>query len=192
MKVAKPVNRQQLVNAIAAAEANGPLTNRQALYGAVAERYNVACGPTQSSQWITSSIVLLRIKEWGLSVKTPVGKRGRPAGCAIPRKLDDQGNPIPRKRKGRKASETNLNAMREGEFVGEQYKGLLQRIENGSLTARVKANCLTCAGFMRTEIANCGCTGCPLWDVRPYQNGAVSDATETEEVAENSELVNVG
>lgn len=176
-KTPKPVNRQRLAEAIAAAEANGPLTNRQTLYAAVCERYNVACGPSASSQWITPSVVLLRIKEWGMTVKTPIGKRGRPAGCKIAPRLDANGNPIARqKRKGRKASAANLEAMRQGEFKGSSYEGLLTRIENGSLTARIKANCLACAGFDRSEVKHCGVTSCPLWDVRPYRESTSNNS----------------
>lgn len=181
-KTAKPVNRQRLAQAIADAEAQGPLTNRQTLYAACAERYNVACGATCPKDWITPSIVLLRIQEWQMSVKTPVGKRGRPAGTKIAPKLDANGNPLPRAtRKSRKASAANLEAMKSGEFASPSYEGLLTRIENGSLTARIKANCLACAGFDRSEIKNCGVTSCPLWDVRPFRthapSGLESDAT---------------
>lgn len=169
-KTAKSVNRQRLAQAIADAEAEGPLTNRQTLYAAVCERYNVACGVGASREWITPSIVLLRIQEWGMTVKTPIGKRGRPAGSKIPQKLDENGQPIARKRRqGRKASAANLNAMREGEFSSASFDGLLAKIANGSLTARIKANCLACAGFDRSEIKHCGVTSCPLWDVRPFQ-----------------------
>jgi hypothetical protein len=183
VKVAKPVNRQQLVNAIAQAESSGPLTNRQALYALACEAYNIAAGASNPKLWITPSIVLLRVKEWNLAVSTPVGKRGRQPGSTIPRKLDEHGNPIPRaQRKGRRASKTNMGAMRAGEFRGEQYQGLLTRIENGSLTARIKANCLACAGFVTAEVANCGCTGCPLWDVRPFQSPKGLEAAAPENV----------
>lgn len=168
-KVAKPVNRQRLAEAIASAEAEGPLANRQMLYGAVAERYNIACGATCPKDWITPSIVMLRISEWQMTIKTPVGKRGRPIGSKIPQKLDENGQPIRRNRKGRKASAENMAAMREGEFSSTSYDGLMARIESGSLTARIKANCLACAGFVREEVKHCGVTSCPLWDVRPFQ-----------------------
>lgn len=176
-KTPKPVNRQRLAQAIEATEANGPLVNRQTLYASVCERYNIACGPSASSQWITPSIVLLRIQEWQMSVKTPIGKRGRPVGSKIAPRLDENGNPLPRKRRtGRKASKENLEAMRGGEFKGSSYEGLLQRIENGSLTARIKANCLACAGFVRDEVKNCQCISCPLWDVRPYKESTSNNS----------------
>lgn len=181
MKVQKAVNRTILTESIKAAEENGPLSNRQLLYGAVAERYNLAIGPNSPKLWVTPSIVLLRIAEWQLKVKTPKGQRGRPKGTKLPPKLDVEGNPIKRVRKGRKASDTNMNAMRAGEFAGPQYQGLLSRIANGSLTARIKANCLACAGFVREEIKHCQCTACPLWDVRPYRTQTPSGLNESSE-----------
>jgi len=181
----KQVNRQRLAQAIADAEANGPLVNRSVLYASVAERYNVACG-VKGNEYITPSIVMLRINEWNMSIKTPVGKRGRPAGSKMPQKLDSEGNPLPRAtRKSRKASPENLNAMKRGEFSGDQYQGLLARIENGSLTARIKANCLSCAGFVREEVKNCQCVGCPLWDVRPFRGSPSTLEDDTSETILN-------
>jgi len=67
-RAAVQVNRQDLENAIKMVEANGPLKNRSALHDAVSEAMN--------DPKITPSVVLGRIKEWNLDVKTPLGRRG--------------------------------------------------------------------------------------------------------------------
>lgn len=34
----------------------------------------------------------------------------------------------------------------------------------------IKAKCLDCSGFQRTEVRDCTITTCSLWLVRPYQS----------------------
>ena len=38
----------------------------------------------------------------------------------------------------------------------------------------LKAKCLDCACYQTEEIKNCQSVTCPLWRVRPYQNGQAS------------------
>lgn len=50
----------------------------------------------------------------------------------------------------------------------------------GSRTAGIKAFCLDCVGFQRSDITNCTALACPLWPYRPYQGGDEdTDATES-------------
>ena len=64
--------------AITTVEAKGPLSNRGVLFAAVTDEYNKKNKEAQ----ITVQITGLRMNEWNLldTLKTPKGKRGRPAG----------------------------------------------------------------------------------------------------------------
>ncbi len=42
-------------------------------------------------------------------------------------------------------------------------------IDGKSKSAAVKAKCLDCSCWQRTEIANCSVDICPLWLYRPYR-----------------------
>ena len=66
-KPAAPVNRRDLENAIGVVEADGPLKNRSLLYAEVSKAMN--------DPKITPSVVLSRITDWHLTVKTPFGKK---------------------------------------------------------------------------------------------------------------------
>lgn len=43
-------------------------------------------------------------------------------------------------------------------------------IDGKSKAAAVKAKCLDCCCWQRTEIADCLVDTCPLWPYRPYRN----------------------
>lgn len=73
-KVAFIVDRAKLEQAVQTAESNGPISTRSELYKRVSDLYNNDSPP----KVITSSVVALRLKDWNISLKTPVGKRGRP------------------------------------------------------------------------------------------------------------------
>lgn len=72
----KKIDRPKLEQAIKQAEKDGPLKNRGELWVAAANIYNDMDVP----ETLTHSVVYLRVKEWKIEVKTPVGKRGRAAG----------------------------------------------------------------------------------------------------------------
>jgi hypothetical protein len=175
------VNRQLLVSSIAEAEKNGPLINRITLSNKVAEIYN----SKTDSEMITHSVVTLRIKEWSLTVKTPVGKRGRAAGIAL---TDEQKAAMKNGRKGGRAAKFAKNEDIQKSFdlmyqrFDSTYKGLVDRAKAGSLKAAVKLHCLDCSNFQPNEVKNCVCNYCPLYPFRPYQTSNVSTTTEELEV----------
>lgn len=74
------VSEECLKNAVAVVEANGPLTNRDSLYKAVEAEYN----KNNPEATITKSVVVLRISEFKIPLKTLVGKKGRPAKVGKP------------------------------------------------------------------------------------------------------------
>lgn len=73
-KRAVEVDKKIFLQCVEDAESNGARSNRNDLYAAVSELYNETENVPAN---ITPSVVLLRIKEWGVKVKTPIGKRGR-------------------------------------------------------------------------------------------------------------------
>lgn len=111
---------------------------------------------------ISPSIVLLRIKEFGLQPKTPKGKRGRQPGVKLSK---DQKRAMQAGRSKKK--NFDVSAMRKN--FPASYKGLLDKVSAGSYAATVKGKCLDCVQFQKSEITNCTCVSCPLWHVRPYQ-----------------------
>ena len=50
-------------------------------------------------------------------------------------------------------------------------RGCLNRAFSGSggRANAIKAMCLTCVGYDRSEITNCTGFACPLWKYRPFQ-----------------------
>ena len=73
------VDKEKMVAALAAVEKDGPLGNRGLLYRAVADEYN-RLGPPKE---ISFSVVMARLEDWKLELKTPMGRRGRVAGTVI-------------------------------------------------------------------------------------------------------------
>lgn len=69
------VNETNFKLAVLLAEQNGPLNNRNALYEEVIKHYNAV-----EQNHIKACLVPLRLAEFKIEVKTPVGQRGRPAG----------------------------------------------------------------------------------------------------------------
>ncbi len=75
--MAKPrfvVNQEVLTEIVNTLEIGGGMTNRNTLYKAAEKLYNTA----NPNATISSSVIGLRIKEYGMTLKTPIGKRGRP------------------------------------------------------------------------------------------------------------------
>ena len=57
------------------------------------------------------------------------------------------------------------------EQIPDSYKlNYKKAVERKSRAAAVKAKCLDCCCWQRTEIVACQADTCPLWAYRPYQN----------------------
>lgn len=55
--------------------------------------------------------------------------------------------------------------------IPQAYRGIYKKALAGkSLAAIVKAKCLDCTNWQRTEITLCPCYSCPMWLRRPYQS----------------------
>jgi hypothetical protein len=56
-----------------------------------------------------------------------------------------------------------------------KYRPAYRRAVKGkSLRAAVNAFCLECCGWQSSEVTRCTDPGCPLYAVRPYQDGSGS------------------
>jgi hypothetical protein len=190
-RTAVKVDRIKLVSAINEVEKNGPFRTRTKLYDRAAREYNSSVSDT--SLEITPSIVMLRIKEFNLTVKTPIGQRGRRSGV----KMTDEHKALlaagrkNRVKGGRKAKFEKNPQIRAAlvdlkEKTPESYVSLVEKIAAGSMRAAVRLNCLQCSNYQRVEIKECNCTGCPMFAFRPYQNSV--DEAEPEEIVVSEEI----
>lgn len=175
MKARRPVDINLFKQAIETVEKNGPLKNRTALYNAVTSFYNTN---TKESK-ITTSIVLLRINEWGLSVKTPKGERGD--GLRLLRDIKTE----PRIKEIDSDYVVNLKNI-----YPPKYHKKCERAEN-SRVAAIHLKCLDCCALQIREIAHCEMKECSLWLFRPYKakdNGEIVELIDSE--IEPTEIIN--
>jgi len=147
------IDKFQLMTIINRVENANTFTTRNALAEAVAAEFPLD---------ISSAVILLRIKEFGIEPKTPKGKRGRPAGIGLSTTQKDK------MQAGRKKKVIGNIAEMKKDFP-ESRHGLIDRVGKGSKTAALKAMCLSCVQFQTKEITNCTCISCPIWGFRPYQ-----------------------
>lgn len=53
---------------------------------------------------------------------------------------------------------------------------LFQKAAKGkSRASAIKCFCLSCVGFVKSDVKSCTGTGCPLYVYRPYQKGLVDE-----------------
>lgn len=168
-RIKKNINRKSLEQAIKQAEKDGPLTNRGELWKAAADIYN-----ENNKEKITHSVVYLRVNEWEIEVKTPVGKRGRAGG---PMSKETK-NKIAESRKNRKSKSKKFESSEDAQQHFEElrkntpkrFHPLIALIAKGSRTAAVKLNCLQCCGYATKEVRFCLSRKiCSMWLFRPYQ-----------------------
>ena len=164
------INRKKFEKAIKQAEKDGPLSNRSELWEKVAAIYNQMDVPDPLSH----SVVYLRVKEWEITVKTPVGKCGRAAGPMT----DEQKAKIAESRKNRKSKAEKFSSDEDAQAhfenlkknTPERFWTLIDKIAKGSRTAAVKLNCLQCMGFVTKDVKTCTASKiCSMWLFRPYQ-----------------------
>lgn len=172
------VDRSALEKAIARAEVSGPLSSRNKLWQAAAELYNKG-----AEHHITSTVVYLRVKEWGLACKTPAGASvgrgelsaeqrqamaaGRARAAATPRKSRED------KLKGHSDFARHAEALRN--VTPRTFKTLVEKALKGSTPARIKLHCLQCMGYSRKDVGGCTSPGCEWWLARPYQRDDEDD-----------------
>lgn len=170
------INECMLKRIIQQCEAAKPYTARSALYEDVSSAYNLENRVNSTGlKDINQQLVYLRVKELNIDLKTPVGKRGRSAGCVI-----NTGIKVPRadkiaKDKGAQVVLANLRKELKTKYINDnkdnsRFLPLVTKIEQGSMKAAIKLMCLQCSDYDTKEVAMCQCTTCPLHILRPYKN----------------------
>jgi hypothetical protein len=187
-RIKAEVDKAKLQAAINKAEANGPLANRLALWKAAIAIYNADGVPVQ----INTTVAYLRFVEMGLTCVTPVGKKGRqgPMTDELKAKMKEARAAAPRLSRATKMAaipdaQKHFDAM--AAVTPSQYKGLLERVKKGSLTAAIKLMCVQCMGFEKKHVWDCRGFTCPMYLHRPYRKAdeADKDAGEAEVVLED-------
>lgn len=179
-----PVDRNLLTQIIVDLENKQEFKNLSHLYIAVSDEYNK--NPVKP---ITNSIVMLRILEWEIPVKTQKGKKGN-SNIGMTRK----GPRLKRSEKFAKDpkfaevfNELRKSVKRNG---GERFLPLVNRAEKGSLKAAVQLHCLDCCAYQTKEVKNCSSYICPQWAFRPYQK-ITEEALEVDDTAEFAEETDI-
>lgn len=124
---------------------------------------------------LTAQVAMLRAKEMGLAVLTPLGKKGAPAG--VSRK--QSGLTLSRRMPLQMVS-SDEQKMRH---VAGRHSHLVDKVKRGNIRSAVKLHCITCSGGSKVEVRNCPITHCALYCFRPYQKDSVlvSSSSDTEE-----------
>lgn len=143
------IEKVDLDAALKLAESTKTWPNHNQLFKHLAEQFG--CAPI---------IIRNRILDFGLTMKTEKGKKGRTAG-------DGAGFLGPRKRKG-KANDYKiaLNMV----FAQDGMSKRVDSASKGSLKSAVALKCYDCAGFSKREVGLCTIVSCPLWAYRPWVN----------------------
>lgn len=174
MRVAKAVDRPLLESCVAECESSGPLKNRSILYESVTQLYN-----SKTDVPLTASVVMLRIRDWGIACQTPFGKRGRGGGFGrekgVPlseeQKAAMKAGRAKKNGKNHPKKEAHLKALKEKLVYNkaERYIPLAEKAGNGNKRAAIKLFCLECMGYCVKEVRDCTEVGCPFYCGRPFQ-----------------------
>jgi ribosomal protein S27E len=174
MRTEVPVIKESLLNAINHAEKGGPLKNINELTKIVAEIYN----SNNPSNKISPAIVLLRIKNWAIDIKTKPGKRGRQPGSKL---SDEHKAAMQSGRTSRTAKFATKEDITSGfklmhSIVPERFANIVVKLQKGSKSAALKLKCLDCSNWQPIEIKQCTCNECPLYAFRPYQGKVTTNS----------------
>lgn len=156
-KTAVPVDKIALIHCIEDLEDRQTFPTQSALFKAVAAEYNETL---QQSRPVTLSIVSSRVREWGIEVKTPKGKRGASLGGS---KRQSKASKFAASAKVQRA----IRKLRVSTPL--RFHHLVDKIESGSRTAAVRLHCISCSGDITQDVNTCAVEDCPLWAFRPYQ-----------------------
>lgn len=147
------VDEKELRQAIKDAEDNNTFANHAELFSFVSQS---DWAENHSPKPVTPSIVMLRVKKYGIELKTPKGKRGFPKGLKTTRT----------RKKSNPASD-NADLV---ESAPPEFKPMVLKIlETNSKVGRLKLMCLQCVNWDRKEVKLCDITSCPLHPIRPYK-----------------------
>lgn len=135
------VPKEKLVNVIEYLEKENRYTSHTELWKEVAEYFKTSV-----------SIIIARVREYGLSVKTPVSSIRVKSGSV---------------RRKKRIPEDKKETYKK--LFNESVHGAIEKASNGSLSSAIKLKCLDCSAGQKKEVTKCPVTLCPLWHFRPYQ-----------------------
>ena len=153
-----PIDKCRLTAILTDLDSKG-FENRSKLFQKTIEVYN-----TEYDKKIKPSIVYLRVKEWGVELKTPPGKRGRQPGQSGPTTLH-----VPRSVKFAENPKIKQSLCQIKAVVPERFQPVVNRVIKGSMKAAVNLKCLDCCDYQPIEVKLCECNACSLWPFRPYK-----------------------
>ena len=156
-----PIDKIKLQTIINELENIENFTNRQQLAEAVEK---TEWAENHEPKPVTSSVVILRIKEFDLTVKTPIGKRGKQKVV-----LDEKTVSSRSKKKILKTKDKKLRLKQLCKGLPKRYYSLANKIVGGCIESSVELNCLKCCNYDVQEIIYCSITECVWNSVRPYQ-----------------------
>ena len=193
------VNRARFIQVIVDVEKNGPLANRGVLFEAITKAYNLGTDPL-----ITPAIVSGRVKEWNITLKTPLGKRGKAAGVPM---TEAHKKALHEGRRAASSAAIPYKDTEEGKadyeakciyYIGKNWQefiktnqsrfhGLILRYMDGSKKAGIALECLDCVGDEKPNdtIRNCAKNSCGNYRFRPYKltvNGKALDDDDTSDI----------
>lgn len=152
------IDQAALTSVINDLESKESFTNFSALCQKVCET-DWAKGLTNSAGkhvTLQPQVVYSRIVEFKIPTITKAGKKGRVAGTKVtgirtPRATKFAANALVQK---------SLADMRK--TLPKSETGLINKIEQGSIKAMVKAFCRNCVAYEASLIGDASCSGCPL------------------------------
>lgn len=169
------IKKAELQKEIEKLEAVNTYVNQAELFDAVAKTQWATSQPKSdgTKKPVTAAVVGLRVKEFGLSLKTPKGRKGGFAKGVAPTK-GDRASKV-KKKNGYLTSfnqiKYNLGTVwRKGKRVPNEprMKLINQVFDKGSLKSAVRLTCIECCCGQVEEAKKCTVYGCPLWPVSPF------------------------
>jgi len=155
------IDKIELEKVINSLEESRVFSNRGELWKAIEETdFAKNCQPRP----LTFQVAMLLCQKYNIEPKTPKGKKGRNIGEGFPSK-----NRGIRASKKLTEEQANLVINIIPKDKRENYSGLIQKVQKGSMKALVHLKCLDCSNWQREEVRNCTVKNCPLYVARPYK-----------------------
>lgn len=167
------VDKAELQACLELVEKEGPFKNRSELYKAMAET------EWALKNFYTFSVMMLRVEEYGLTPKTPKGKRGNPNLAQIANASTTVRRPRSEKIAADPDFERWAKALRKDEFM-KKHPTIVEAVINGSQSARSALQCIDCASGDKETIRYCTCIACPNLMFRPYKPNSGNEVEVTE------------
>lgn len=178
----KNVDKAKLEAAIEQSETNQTFTRLGDLWTAATTIYNES---VDDSEQITESVVMLRVKEFGIQIQTEPGRRGRVVmsdehkaamqaarGNRVARSTRFKDNP--HYQAAIAAVDTQLTAN----GCKTRMAGTFNGFAKGSVKAAIRLNCFNCMGESIADVKGCTSMTCAFWPHRPWQYDWQKDGTE--------------